>query len=116
MWQPDGSGLTAEERKRREEVRMRAAVLFEERGKVPCIARELRVSEKSVTGRPLPCRPCTEVPMRRPSTSSRVGPRLHGREAGAAVSRGFGGAGRRDGKAARGDRRQVQRPGCLKWA
>ncbi|MFF9222033.1 winged helix-turn-helix domain-containing protein [Streptomyces viridosporus] len=45
---PDGGGLTAEQRRRREEVRMRAVDLFEEDGKVPCIARELRVSEKSV--------------------------------------------------------------------
>ncbi|MFC9627439.1 helix-turn-helix domain-containing protein [Streptomyces sp. NPDC056930] len=43
-----GGGLTAEQRKRREEVRMRAVDLFEEGVKVPCIARELRVSEKSV--------------------------------------------------------------------
>ncbi|WP_316746191.1 winged helix-turn-helix domain-containing protein [Streptomyces sp. MK7] len=44
----DGGGLTAEQRKRREEVRMQAVYLFEEDAKVPCIARELRVSEKSV--------------------------------------------------------------------
>jgi len=44
----DGGGLTAEQRKRREEVRMRAADLFEEDVKVPLIAQELRVSEKSV--------------------------------------------------------------------
>ncbi|MFH9968755.1 winged helix-turn-helix domain-containing protein [Streptomyces mirabilis] len=44
----DGGGLTAEQRKRREEIRMQAVGLFEERVKVPCIARELRVSEKSV--------------------------------------------------------------------
>lgn len=48
MRYPDGGGLTAEQRKRREEVRMRAVDLFEEDGEVPCIARELRVSEKSV--------------------------------------------------------------------
>jgi transposase len=40
--------LTVEQRKRREEVRMRAADLFEEGVEVPSIARELRVSEKSV--------------------------------------------------------------------
>jgi transposase len=48
MRYPDGGGLTAEQRKRREEVRMRAADLFAEDVKVPCVARELRVSEKSV--------------------------------------------------------------------
>jgi transposase len=48
MRYPDGGGLTAEQRKRREEVRMPAADLFEEHAKVPRIARELRVSEKSV--------------------------------------------------------------------
>jgi transposase len=48
MRYPDGGGLTAEQRKRREEVRMRAIDLFEEGVNVPCIARELRVSEKSV--------------------------------------------------------------------
>ncbi|MFE5091873.1 helix-turn-helix domain-containing protein [Streptomyces sp. NPDC056638] len=48
MRYPDGGGLTAEQRKRREEVRMRAVDLFEEDGEVPCIARELRVGEKSV--------------------------------------------------------------------
>ncbi|MFB7493106.1 helix-turn-helix domain-containing protein [Streptomyces sp. NPDC056161] len=37
-----------EQRGRREEVRMRAVDLFEEDVEVPCIARELRVSEKSV--------------------------------------------------------------------
>ncbi|GAA3905652.1 hypothetical protein GCM10022207_88700 [Streptomyces lannensis] len=40
--------MSAEQRKRREEIRMQAVDLFEERVKVPCIARELRVSEKSV--------------------------------------------------------------------
>jgi hypothetical protein len=45
MRYPDGGGLTAEQRRRREEVRMRAVGLFEEGAKVPCIARELRVSE-----------------------------------------------------------------------
>ncbi|MEE1807812.1 hypothetical protein PUR32_16795 [Streptomyces sp. BE133] len=44
MRYPDEGGLTAEQRKRREEVRMRAVDLFEEDGEVPCIARELRVS------------------------------------------------------------------------
>ncbi|MER5846125.1 winged helix-turn-helix domain-containing protein [Streptomyces sp. NPDC002012] len=48
MRYPDGGGLTAEQRKRREEVRMRAVDPFEEDGEVPCIARELRASEKSV--------------------------------------------------------------------
>lgn len=48
MRYPDGGGLTAEQRRRREEVRMRAVDLFEEGVEVPCIARELRVSEKSV--------------------------------------------------------------------
>ncbi|WP_323183034.1 helix-turn-helix domain-containing protein [Streptomyces sp. NBC_00078] len=48
MRYPDGGGLTAEQRKRREEVRMRAADLFQEGVKVSCIARELRVSEKSI--------------------------------------------------------------------
>ncbi|MEU1443371.1 helix-turn-helix domain-containing protein [Streptomyces mirabilis] len=48
MRYPDEGGLTAEQRKRREEVCMRAADLFEEDVKVPCVARELRVSEKSV--------------------------------------------------------------------
>nr|WP_255310791.1 helix-turn-helix domain-containing protein [Streptomyces viridosporus] len=48
MRYPDGGGLTAEQRRRREEVRMRAADLFEEGRKVPRIARELRVSEKPV--------------------------------------------------------------------
>ncbi|WSJ92099.1 hypothetical protein OG395_53825 [Streptomyces sp. NBC_01320] len=42
MRYPDGGGLTAEQRKRREEVRMRAVDLFEEDAKVPCNARELR--------------------------------------------------------------------------
>ncbi|MFD8725758.1 hypothetical protein ACFV2H_49475 [Streptomyces sp. NPDC059629] len=46
MQYSDGGGLTAGQRKRREEVRMRAGDLFEEDVKVPCIARELRVSEK----------------------------------------------------------------------
>ncbi|MFE2336586.1 winged helix-turn-helix domain-containing protein [Streptomyces coelicoflavus] len=40
--------MTADQRKRREEVRLRAADLFDEDVKVLCIARELRVSEKSV--------------------------------------------------------------------
>lgn len=48
MRYPDGGGLTAEQRRRREEVRMRAVDLFEEGAEVPCVARELRVSEKSV--------------------------------------------------------------------
>ncbi|WP_425586381.1 IS630 family transposase [Streptomyces sannanensis] len=48
MRYPDGGGLTAGQRKRREEVRIRAADLYEEGVEVPCIARELRVSEKSV--------------------------------------------------------------------
>ncbi|GAA2279523.1 hypothetical protein GCM10010145_46360 [Streptomyces ruber] len=48
MRYPDGGGLTAEQRKRREKVRMQAAGLFEEGMDVPCIARHLRVSEKSV--------------------------------------------------------------------
>ncbi|MEV2215051.1 helix-turn-helix domain-containing protein [Streptomyces sp. NPDC050997] len=48
MRYPDGGGLTAEQRKRREEVRMRAADLFQDDVKVPRIAQELRVSEKSV--------------------------------------------------------------------
>ncbi|MEU9211817.1 winged helix-turn-helix domain-containing protein [Streptomyces sp. NPDC048415] len=47
MRYPDGGGLNAEQRKRREEVRMRAVDLFEEGAKVPCISRELRVSEES---------------------------------------------------------------------
>ncbi|MER5503683.1 MULTISPECIES: winged helix-turn-helix domain-containing protein [unclassified Streptomyces] len=48
MRYPDGGGLSAEQRRRREEVRMRAVDLFDEGVEVPCIARELRVSEKSV--------------------------------------------------------------------
>ncbi|ANZ13586.1 helix-turn-helix domain-containing protein [Streptomyces noursei] len=48
MRYPDGGGLTAEQRKRREEVRMRAVELFEQDVKVSWIAGELRVSEKSV--------------------------------------------------------------------
>ncbi|MFJ9359377.1 helix-turn-helix domain-containing protein [Streptomyces mirabilis] len=48
MRYPDEGGLTTEQRKRREEVRIRAVDLFEEGMKVPCIARELRVSDKSV--------------------------------------------------------------------
>ncbi|MEV0227159.1 helix-turn-helix domain-containing protein, partial [Streptomyces sp. NPDC050704] len=48
MRYPDGGGLTAEQRRRREEVRMRTVDLFEEDVKVPCVARELPVSEKSV--------------------------------------------------------------------
>ncbi|MEV6742620.1 helix-turn-helix domain-containing protein, partial [Streptomyces sp. NPDC051104] len=48
MRYPDGGGLTAEQRRRREELRMRAVDLFEECAEVPGIARELRVSEKSV--------------------------------------------------------------------
>nr|WP_269812547.1 helix-turn-helix domain-containing protein [Streptomyces atratus] len=49
MRYPDGGGLTAEQRRRREEVRMRAVDLFDEGMEVPCIVvRELRVSEKSV--------------------------------------------------------------------
>lgn len=44
----DGGGLTAEQRRRREEVRTRAVDLFEAGMEVPCTARELRVSEKSV--------------------------------------------------------------------
>jgi transposase len=47
MRYPDGGGLTPGQRKRREEVRMRAVDLFGEDVKVPCIARELWVSEKS---------------------------------------------------------------------
>ncbi len=41
-------GLTAEQRKRREEVRMRAVDLFVEYGEVPGKVPELRVGEKSV--------------------------------------------------------------------
>lgn len=49
MRYPDGGGLSAEQRGRRDEVRMRAAVdLFDEGVEVPCIACELRVSGKSV--------------------------------------------------------------------
>src|SRR4051812_2731659 len=48
MRYPDGVGLTAEQRKRREEVRMRAVDFFEQGMEVLWIARELRVSEKSV--------------------------------------------------------------------
>ncbi|WP_323185916.1 helix-turn-helix domain-containing protein [Streptomyces sp. NBC_00378] len=48
MRYPDGGGLTAEQRRRREAIRMRAVDLFDEGVEVPCIARELRVSEKSV--------------------------------------------------------------------
>ncbi|WP_406384004.1 helix-turn-helix domain-containing protein [Streptomyces sp. NBC_00117] len=48
MRYPDGGGLTAEQRRRREEVWMRSVDLFEEGVEVPRIARELRVSEKSV--------------------------------------------------------------------
>lgn len=48
MRYPEEGGLTAGQRKRREEVCMRAADLFEEDVKVPCVARELRVGEKSV--------------------------------------------------------------------
>ncbi|MEU6369978.1 helix-turn-helix domain-containing protein [Streptomyces sp. NPDC046931] len=48
MRYPDGGGLTAEQRNRREEVRVRGVDLFEEGVRVPRIARELRVSEKSV--------------------------------------------------------------------
>ncbi|MFH9817047.1 helix-turn-helix domain-containing protein [Streptomyces sp. NPDC017230] len=48
MRYPDGSGLTAEQRRRREEVRMRAADLLERAAEVPCVARQLGVSEKPV--------------------------------------------------------------------
>ncbi|MFG2585989.1 helix-turn-helix domain-containing protein [Streptomyces solisilvae] len=48
MRYPDGGGLIAEQRKRREEVRMRAVDLFEEGVEVPRIVCELRVSGKSV--------------------------------------------------------------------
>jgi transposase len=48
MRYPDGGGWTAEQRRRREEVRMRAADLFEQDVEVPRVARKLRVSEKSV--------------------------------------------------------------------
>ncbi|MGA5143404.1 helix-turn-helix domain-containing protein, partial [Streptomyces azureus] len=48
MRYPDGGGLTAEQRRRREEVRMRAVDLFEEDVKVPCVAREVRVSRDTV--------------------------------------------------------------------
>ncbi|MEU6095044.1 helix-turn-helix domain-containing protein [Streptomyces sp. NPDC047079] len=44
----DGGGLTAEQRRRQEQLRMRAVDLFEEGVEVPCLAGELRVSEKSV--------------------------------------------------------------------
>jgi hypothetical protein len=44
MRYPDGGRLTAEQRKRREEVRMRAADLFEEDVKVPRCAHEVRAS------------------------------------------------------------------------
>lgn len=40
--------MTAQQRRRREEVRMRAVDLFAGGVEIPCIARELRVSEKSV--------------------------------------------------------------------
>ncbi|MFI7413570.1 hypothetical protein ACIBU0_33395 [Streptomyces sp. NPDC049627] len=39
MRYPDAGGLTAEQRRRREELRMRALDLFEEGVEVPCIAR-----------------------------------------------------------------------------
>ncbi|WP_347269207.1 helix-turn-helix domain-containing protein [Streptomyces sp. WAC00263] len=48
MRYPDEGGPTAEQRERCEEVCMRAADLFAEDVKVPCVTRKLRVSEKSV--------------------------------------------------------------------
>jgi len=48
MRYPDGGGLTAKEREARERVRLRAAELFAHDGEPAQIARELRVSAKSV--------------------------------------------------------------------
>ena len=48
MRYPDGGGLTAKEREAREKVRLRAAELFAHDGDPVAIARELRVSAKSV--------------------------------------------------------------------
>ena len=48
MRYPDGGGLTAKEREAREKVRLRAAELFAHDGDTVAIARELRVSTKSV--------------------------------------------------------------------
>lgn len=58
MRYPDGGGLTAEQRRRREEVRMRAVDLFEEDVKVPCVAREVRVSRDTVQEPPERPRAC----------------------------------------------------------
>ncbi|MDK0523514.1 helix-turn-helix domain-containing protein [Streptomyces sp. ML-6] len=44
MRYPDGGRLSAERRRRREGVRMRAIALFDEDVEIPCAARELRVS------------------------------------------------------------------------
>lgn len=47
MRYPDGGGLTAPERARREQVRVQAADLFEQAVAVPEVARRLRVTVKS---------------------------------------------------------------------
>ena len=48
MRYPDGGGLTARQRAAREQVRLAAAGMFEQDGDPVAIARELRVSAKSV--------------------------------------------------------------------
>jgi putative transposase len=50
MRYPDGGGLTASERERRERVRFEAAELFEAGVSVPQVAKRLRVSRKSAYG------------------------------------------------------------------
>ncbi|MGH3069664.1 MAG: helix-turn-helix domain-containing protein [Streptosporangiaceae bacterium] len=48
MWYAQGGGLTAEGRRRREQVRLEAARRFGQRAPAAVIAAELRVSERSV--------------------------------------------------------------------
>lgn len=48
MWYAQGGGLTAERRAFREQVRLEAGVRFEAGEKTSAIARDLRVSERSV--------------------------------------------------------------------
>ncbi|MEV6211391.1 helix-turn-helix domain-containing protein [Kitasatospora sp. NPDC051914] len=47
MRYPDGGGLTARERARRERVRLEAAEMFEQGMRPPQVAQQLRVSRKS---------------------------------------------------------------------
>lgn len=104
MRYPDEGGLTAEQRKRREEVCMRAADLFEEDVKVPCVT---RTGEREVG------RPVARLGVRRAGGAALPGARPAGSVWGAARC---GQSGIVAGRLLRGEAGRVQasgRAGCL---